>query len=249
MTLEDREVADPDRPLEGTTWNVEGLISGDAVSSVPAGGRVPTWCWRTVTVVRRHRLQHRDAAATSSATAPSRSGRSPRTRMACTDPAAMEVEQIVLASSPGTATYEIEADVLTIRSGTNGLVLRGAGRLRRRRGDRGRHVDARLHRREHRECQHGHGGAGAGSTGDAHVRRRHGRRRHRLQHGLGRLHRSPGMQITFGPIAITLMACPEPGAGVEQSVLAVLDGVVTLTVADDVLTLMKGDEGLMYVAG
>ena len=29
--------------------------------------------------------------------------------------------------------------------------------------------------------------------------------------------------------------------------LAVLDGAVTLTIVDDVLTLMKGDEGLMYV--
>ena len=33
----------------------------------------------------------------------------------------------MLATLAGTATYEIEADVLTIRSGTNGLVLRGAG--------------------------------------------------------------------------------------------------------------------------
>ena len=42
ITFVDREVADPDRPLEGTTWNVEGLVSNDAVSSIPAGGRVPT---------------------------------------------------------------------------------------------------------------------------------------------------------------------------------------------------------------
>ena len=37
LTLLDREVADPDRPLLGTRWVVDGLISGDAVSSVPAG--------------------------------------------------------------------------------------------------------------------------------------------------------------------------------------------------------------------
>jgi heat shock protein HslJ len=37
LTLQDREVADPDRPLLGTRWVVDGLISGDAVASVPEG--------------------------------------------------------------------------------------------------------------------------------------------------------------------------------------------------------------------
>ena len=33
----DREVADPDRPLEGTRWVVDGIVAGDAVLSIPAG--------------------------------------------------------------------------------------------------------------------------------------------------------------------------------------------------------------------
>ena len=37
ITLADRRVADPDRPLEGTTWRLDGLIDGDAVASVPQG--------------------------------------------------------------------------------------------------------------------------------------------------------------------------------------------------------------------
>ena len=37
LTLVDREVADPDRPLLGTRWVVEGLVSAGAVSSVPVG--------------------------------------------------------------------------------------------------------------------------------------------------------------------------------------------------------------------
>jgi len=37
MTLTDREVADPDRPLEGTHWVLDGIVAGDAVSSVPMG--------------------------------------------------------------------------------------------------------------------------------------------------------------------------------------------------------------------
>jgi heat shock protein HslJ len=36
----DREVADPDRPLVDTTWKVDSIITGDAVSSVPENGSV-----------------------------------------------------------------------------------------------------------------------------------------------------------------------------------------------------------------
>lgn len=43
MTLLDREVADPDQPLEGTTWVLDGLESGGGgegvVASVPSGVR------------------------------------------------------------------------------------------------------------------------------------------------------------------------------------------------------------------
>jgi heat shock protein HslJ len=37
MTLADREVADPDLPLTGTTWTVTSIFTGDAVSSIPEG--------------------------------------------------------------------------------------------------------------------------------------------------------------------------------------------------------------------
>jgi len=37
LVLEDREVADPDRPLTETTWAVDTLVDGDAASSTPAG--------------------------------------------------------------------------------------------------------------------------------------------------------------------------------------------------------------------
>jgi heat shock protein HslJ len=46
MTLLDREIADPDQPLEGTTWVLDGLIYGSipeaTVSSVPVGVRPGT---------------------------------------------------------------------------------------------------------------------------------------------------------------------------------------------------------------
>jgi heat shock protein HslJ len=37
LTLLDREVAEPDVALEGVTWQLDSLVSDDAVSSVPAG--------------------------------------------------------------------------------------------------------------------------------------------------------------------------------------------------------------------
>ncbi|MEO7230891.1 MAG: META domain-containing protein, partial [Candidatus Limnocylindrales bacterium] len=37
LSLLDREVADPDRPLIGTSWLLDGIVAGGAVSSVAAG--------------------------------------------------------------------------------------------------------------------------------------------------------------------------------------------------------------------
>jgi heat shock protein HslJ len=39
LKLLDQAVADPDRPLVGTLWNLESIISGGAVSSIPDGAR------------------------------------------------------------------------------------------------------------------------------------------------------------------------------------------------------------------
>ena len=40
VTLRDREVVQPDKPLEGTTWIVDTIIDGDAASSVPPEPKV-----------------------------------------------------------------------------------------------------------------------------------------------------------------------------------------------------------------
>lgn len=37
ILLLDREIAEPDRPLAGTVWMLDGIIDGDAASSVPQG--------------------------------------------------------------------------------------------------------------------------------------------------------------------------------------------------------------------
>jgi heat shock protein HslJ len=58
--------------------------------------------------------------------------------------------------------------------------------------------------------------------------------------------------MTFGPIAITKMACPEELTTLENSVLAVFDGEVTYEIAGDKLSIRKaaadGEIGLEYTA-
>ncbi|SDD75018.1 META domain-containing protein [Nocardioides lianchengensis] len=56
--------------------------------------------------------------------------------------------------------------------------------------------------------------------------------------------------ITFGHAAITRAACPEPAAGLERDVLAVLDGRSDEVTFDGrVLVVTKGDRGLVVEVG
>ena len=124
ITFVDREVADPDRPLEGTEWTLDSLVTTDAVSSV-ATQRPPTLRFENgkVAVVTgcnsgsgTYEVAEQEITFGPIAT----------TRMAC-DEASMEVEAHVLGVLQGTATYEIEADLLTLTNGDLGLTYRAAG--------------------------------------------------------------------------------------------------------------------------
>jgi heat shock protein HslJ len=119
ITLLDREVADPDRPLEGTTWVAEGLVDGDAVSSVPAGVRPPTLLFDGGQVMVDTSCNTGSAgyevAGNEITFAPLA-----LTRMDCEYSVEPHVTQVL----DGTATYEIEAGVLTVTNDATGLVLR-----------------------------------------------------------------------------------------------------------------------------
>jgi heat shock protein HslJ len=121
LTLTDRVVADPDRPLLGTRWVVDGLVSNGAVSSVPvgvtaalafSGGRVDveSGCNRG-----SGSAEVTDTTITFGPVA--------TTRMACPEPATA-VEAAVLGVLQGEVTYVIEADTLMLEGGGSGLVLR-----------------------------------------------------------------------------------------------------------------------------
>jgi len=54
--------------------------------------------------------------------------------------------------------------------------------------------------------------------------------------------------LTFGPMALTRMACEDAAGMLENQVVAVLDGKTTYTVEGDTLTIMNGGNGLVYQA-
>lgn len=125
VTFVDREVAVPDRPLDGPVWTVDTLVTGDNASSLPAGVRPPTLTFEGGTVAV-------DTGCNTGSGSYTVEGGSvtfepvATTRMACADPAGAATEQHVLAALAGTATVTVTADVLTLTNGAAGLVARAA---------------------------------------------------------------------------------------------------------------------------
>ena len=244
ITFVDRESANPDLPLEGTTWNVEGLVSNDAVSSIPAGGRVPTLRFDGGTVAVDTGCNTGPAPTRPPATEIT-FGPIALTRMACRATGSAQTERRSSPSSPARRPRRSRPTCSRLTNGANGLVLRAAPE-----GGTAPEglegvpwlldsiVDANMTTADR----------GRRAAADAPVRRHERRRRHRLQHRVRQVHVA-GDQITFGPLAMTLMLCEGITNDVEQAQLAVLTGTATATIADGVLTLMNGDQGLHYTAG
>jgi len=123
LTLLDRKVANPDRPIEGTRWVVDGIVSGQAVSSVPAGvtasiriagGRVDVESGCNT------------GGGTVNVTADTLTfGPIATTQMAC-GPEAMAMEAAITRILADPVRYTVEADVLTLAAGDSGLTLRAA---------------------------------------------------------------------------------------------------------------------------
>lgn len=123
LTLLDREIASPDKPIEGTHWLLDGIVSGNVVSSVPAGVTA------SISLVAG-RVDVEAGCNTGTGTVEVTAdelifGPIGLTRKAC-EPGAMAVEQAVTGVLAMTAGYTIEADVLTIKAGNAGLLFRAA---------------------------------------------------------------------------------------------------------------------------
>ncbi len=123
VTLLDRVVADPDRPLLGTRWVVDGLLSGGTAQSVPAGATAAlTFHDGGVDIDTGCNSGGADATISDGSIA---FGPITLTKRACV-PAIASLEMAVLSALQGTASYGIVADSLTITSGGHGLSLRAA---------------------------------------------------------------------------------------------------------------------------
>lgn len=244
LTMLDRTVANPDVALESTTWNVESIVSGEAVSSIPTGTAVPTLRFENGT------LAVESSCNTGSGTYTVEGdnvtlGPIAMTRMACLETAATEAETALLAVLNGTVVTAIDADQLTITSGDKGLVLRAAPAA---------------------------GATPAGlegvawsldSTVDGGTTTAvpAGVRTPTVRLDAGTVTVDSGCntgsgtytvasdQITFGPIASTMMACDDASNAVEQAVLTVLTGTAGASITDGSLTLTNGTHGLHFVAG
>lgn len=121
LTLVDREVVDPDRPLLGTRWIVDGVVSGDTVSSLPVGVVAAlTFSDGSVDVESGC---NRGSGGVEVLDATMSFGPIAMTKMACAEPA-MSVEAAVTAVLSGEVAYHIEADTLTLTAFGKGLILR-----------------------------------------------------------------------------------------------------------------------------
>jgi heat shock protein HslJ len=123
LTLLDKEVATPDQPLEGTLWVVDGIISGDAVSSVPES---VTASLRIVDGQAEVHFGCNSGGGAVTLTADTLTfGPMMSTKMAC-EPNAMAMETAVATVLTGDVAYTIDADTLTLHAGANGLTLRAS---------------------------------------------------------------------------------------------------------------------------
>ncbi len=240
VTLLDREVADPDLPLEGTVWTVDTLVTGDAASSLPAGVRAPTLTLEGGNLLVDTGCNTGRGGYTIAGDAVT-FGPIATTRMAC-EPAAMQVEQQVLTVLSGTATFAIDADALTLTNGAGGLVARaapsapGGGLV----GPTWQLAEATVDGApqpvgERAPTLTFDGTSVAVDTG--------------CNTGSGG-YTSDDAAITFQPIAITLMLCTGPAGALEPVILGALTGTVPFAIGTDgALTLTNGTTVLRYVAG
>jgi heat shock protein HslJ len=128
IRLQDREVADPDRPLRGTRWVVDTVVDGDAASSVPEGAEAH------VILGEDGRFggstgcnQMGGTAAVDEAAGTISFSDVIATKIACEDDK-MSLERAVLSVLDGEVAYDIQAERLSlIHLDGKRLVFRAAG--------------------------------------------------------------------------------------------------------------------------
>jgi heat shock protein HslJ len=126
LVLTDRRVASPDVPLQGTTWQLDGIREGDAISTVPAGVRRPTLTIEPDGTVVLHTGCNSGGGTATVHGSTITFGPVITTKMACADPAGRQTEVAVLAVLDGAVTWSISERSLRLTHGDRGLVYRAA---------------------------------------------------------------------------------------------------------------------------
>lgn len=120
ITMVDRKTVNPDRPLEDTEWQLDGIVEGDGVSSVPQGAVATVVFSGGEVVVTNEGCNGARGSVEITETEITIDGLM-MTRMGC-PPAPTTVEQAITQTLDGTVTYRIDSDRLDV-SNANGTGL------------------------------------------------------------------------------------------------------------------------------
>ncbi len=124
VALQDAEVAQPDPPLTGTSWTVDSVISGDAVSSVP-DDPVATLVFTDDGRVAVENGCNTGGGAYEVTDGTLRITDVITTLQACGGAAGQLEAAVMAVLNAGEIEYAIDAGSLTLMAGDQGLGLRG----------------------------------------------------------------------------------------------------------------------------
>jgi heat shock protein HslJ len=122
VTLLDREVAEPDANLVGPTWTLISIIQGDAASSVPEANAA-TLVFRADGSLEVFAGCNRGGGTYATVGGGIQVSGIALTKMACDQPGATIESAVVAVLNAGTIAASIDADMLTLQAGQNGLQL------------------------------------------------------------------------------------------------------------------------------
>jgi heat shock protein HslJ len=126
VVLTARAVVSPDVLLEGTSWRLDGLRSGDSVSSVPSGAEIPTLVVAADGGVTLNTGCNGGRSTVTVSGSTITFGPVLTTKKACADRAGRQTESAVLAVLDGAVEWTITEKTLTLTKGDRGLVYRAA---------------------------------------------------------------------------------------------------------------------------
>jgi heat shock protein HslJ len=125
ILLKDREVVEPDAELVGPTWTVESIISGDAVSSVPADA-VATLAFLDDGTIEVNAGCNRGSGTWTAVAGGIEVGPLMLTKMACQQQPAMLESAVLTVLEADAIAAAIDGPLLTLQAGGQGLVLRAS---------------------------------------------------------------------------------------------------------------------------